>query len=488
MKMLSSLASAALCLATPASAQVSSFQHIMIVIQENRTPDNLFQGLCTPITANPYPCSTQPGPGQYNIQTTGWYDKTSPSKTTNPHVNPLGLDYDISHDHTAFAAMCDPNTDSPPACAMDGAARVPCTVVSPECPTKAAYGFVNPADVQPYIKLAQAYAWGNQMFETNQGPSFAAHQFLFGATSAPTKTDDHNGIFAAQADGPQYPTGCATPSAVKLIHPDGVVSGSAPACFGRQTLGDLLRLANKTWRYYGANGPSGKGSKALGNWIAPNSIKHICGTVVAGKCTGKEWTKNLEFGTGAILSDISTKCDLRDVSWVTPDALDSDHSGRVQGTGGPSWVASIVNAVGLSTCKDGNTPYWDDTAIIVTWDDWGGWYDHVVPPIEADPKQRGFQLGFRVPLIFVSAYTSPGLISNTREDFGSVIRFVERNFGITEGSLTFADAPSRGPGGDLSEYFNLSNPARTFQPISAPLSAKYFMTRPPSNLSVDDDD
>ena len=58
---------AALCLMAPASAQITSFQHIILVIQENRTPDNLFQGLCT----TPSACSTQPGPRQYNIQTTG---------------------------------------------------------------------------------------------------------------------------------------------------------------------------------------------------------------------------------------------------------------------------------------------------------------------------------------------------------------------------------------------------------------------------------
>ena len=70
---------AALGLATPASAQITAFQHIILVIQENRTPDNLFQGLCTPTTTNPTPCSIQPGPQQYNIQTKGWLDKTSPT-------------------------------------------------------------------------------------------------------------------------------------------------------------------------------------------------------------------------------------------------------------------------------------------------------------------------------------------------------------------------------------------------------------------------
>ena len=124
--------------------------------------------------------------------------------------------------------------------------------------------------------------------------------------------------------------------------------------------------------------------------------------------------------------------------------LDSDHMGRVTATGGPSWVANIVNGVGTSTCtdKDG-TPYWKSTAILVTWDDWGGWYDHEPPMIEAAP-QGGYQMGFRVPLIVVSAYTPPGFISNSREDFGSVIRFIERNFNIPEGALTFADARGTG--------------------------------------------
>ncbi len=89
-----------------------------------------------------------------------------------------------------------------------------------------------------------------------------------------------------------------------------------------------------------------------------------------------------------------------------------------------------------------------------------------------------------MPLIVVSAYTSAGYISNMAEDFGSVIRFVERNFGIMEGALTFADA--RGTG-DLTEFFSLGNPARPFQAINAPLSAKYFLTRKPSGLPVDDD-
>ena len=93
-------------------------------------------------------------------------------------------------------------------------------------------------------------------------------------------------------------------------------------------------------------------------------------------------------------------------------------------------------------------------------------------------------MGFRVPLIVVSAYTPAGYIHNGREDFGSVARFVEHNFGIREGALTFADERATG---DLREFFSLGNPPRTFQPISAPLSAQHFIDTPPSGDPPDDD-
>ena len=73
--------------------------------------------------------------------------------------------------------------------------------------------------------------------------------------------------------------------------------------------------------------------------------------------------------------------------------------GISQAAGGPSWVAAIVNAIG-------NSPYWSNTAIIIVWDDWGGWYDHVPPPPRlADGTKwgAGYVYGFRVPLIVVSA-------------------------------------------------------------------------------------
>ena len=321
------------------------------------------------------------------------------------------------------------------------------------------------------------------MFQTNQGASFPAHQYLFGATSAPSATDDHNGIFAAENTSTTSTAGCTaeTTTMVWLINPQGVEFTQVFPCFEHRTLSDLLQARGVSWRYYGDNLPA-VSPTATGLWIAPNAIKHIC-VAVGQKCTGKEWTANVVLKPAAVLSD-ATNCKLAGVSWVTPDGANSDHSGHVNNTGGPSWVASIVNAVGTSTCKnpDGSS-YWGSTAIIVVWDDWGGWYDHEPPTIKAYP-QGGYQMGFRVPLIVASAYTPAGFISNSPEDFGSVVRFIERNFGIVEGALTFADLRSSS---DLMEFFSLGNPPRPFQAIKAPLSARHFLSAKSSGVAPDDD-
>jgi phospholipase C len=484
------LSLAALCLTAPAQAQIASFQHIIVVIQENRTPDNLFQGLCT----TPTVCSTRPGPLQYNIQTTAWRDKTSPTGTTTPHVNPLGLGYDMSHAHSAFVAMCDPNNG---VCAMDGAAKVVCYPKATKvCPDKPGFGYVDPSQVQPYLDLARAYGWANYMFQTNQGPSFAAHQYLFGATSAPSAQDDHNGFFAAENMNHTIHgvgAGCiaAPTTTTPLINPQGVEFTQIYPCFEHQTLADLLDARGVTWRYYGVAGDTWVDPQAVGIWMAPNAIAHTCGAV-GQTCMGKQFTSNVEVSPKEILSDISptpfnpANCNLRAVSWVIPGAQYSDHSWDVRFSHGPSWVASIVNALDPSTnkCKnpDGSS-YWNSTAILITWDDWGGWYDHEPPPTRTYPY-AGYEMGFRVPLIVVSAYTPAGFISNSQEDFGSVARFIERNFGIGEGALTFADARSFS---DLREFFFLSSPPRRFQPINAPLSAKYFLHAKLPNLPPDDE-
>ncbi len=167
-------------------------------------------------------------------------------------------------------------------------------------------------------------------------------------------------------------------------------------------------------------------------------------------------------GPPQVLTDIANH-QLPAVSWVTPNSGYSDHPHG--GSGGPSWVASIVNAIGGSS-------YWSNTAIIVTWDDWGGFYDHVPPPqVINDGKSwgSGYVYGFRVPLIVISAYAKPAYISHVNHDFGSILTFVEQSLGVP--SLGYADAHSD----NLSDCFDFNQTPLTFQAIQAPLKAEFFV-------------
>src|ERR1019366_1208683 len=107
----------------------------------------------------------------------------------------------------------------------------------------------------------------------------------------------------------------------------------------------------------------------------------------------------------------------------------------------------------------------------ITWDDWGGWYDHVRPIFQTGANQNDYQLGFRVPLVVVSAYsTKTGYISNLEYDFGSILKAIEGIFGL--GNLGFADARATN---DLHDFFNFKQTPRTYTTIPAPLNGAFFI-------------
>jgi phospholipase C len=455
-----------LCGAILAHSQISSFKHVIVVIQENRTPDNLFQGLCTSPFGTSSSCSITPTGSQYDILTSNWLDKSSSTGTTQPTSVALDNSYDPSHTHLAFTTSCDLNTTTR-ACRMDGAAGDTCTG---DCPTKMAYAYVSnsTSNLNPYLTLATSYGWSNYMFQTNQGPSFPAHQFLFGGTSAPSAADDAIATFAAENMTP-YTTpdaGCIALAGVtvKLVTTKGE-KGSVYPCLDHETMSDLFDDIGVSWKYYTESNGS--------IWTAPNAIEHIClpSAPTGGTCTGSDYVNYVVIKPSQVLADI-IDCKLSQVSWVIPTGANSDHPKGNSG-GGPSWVASIVNAIGNNPkCKDNdNEVYWNDTAILITWDDWGGWYDHE-PPTFLAGAQGDYQYGFRVPFIVVSAYTAAAYVDNNRMDFGTILRFIEQNYGIAEGALNFADERATG---NLSEFFNLNQVPRVFQTIPSRLDANYFI-------------
>jgi phospholipase C len=329
--------------------------------------------------------------------------------------------------------------------------------------------------------LAQNFAWANRMFETNQGPSGPAHQFLFGGTSALSAAGDAQATFVSEnftgcvapLNNPYYLVSPATaPNETKLFNnPPGAV------CATHDTLVSLLGN-NYTWRYYAV----GDATSGISNdvWNAPLWIQSICQPNSSfTKCVGADYLNNVDLRPADALTDFQD-CELANMVWVTPTGLDSDHpsgSNINPANGGPGWVANVINALSNSPCTDTvngvAVPYWQDTAIVVTWDDWGGFYDHVLPTFLSAPNQGlgDFELGFRVPLIFVSAYTRPMIDSTNQYDVGSILRFAEHNFGITEGALGFADSRATT---DLTTFYNFSLPPQKFQ-IPTTVPASFFL-------------
>ncbi|MBD5655921.1 MAG: hypothetical protein IAI50_12185 [Candidatus Eremiobacteraeota bacterium] len=411
-------------LALAQAGSAGKIKHVVIIFQENRSPDNLFHGL----------------PGA-DIANSG-LDKNGDAIAL--HEIPMVEDYDLGHDHPAFVNAYDNGK-------MDGASldQTICVVGGPECektiPANPQYAYVARSDIQEYFSMAEQYVFGDRMFQTNEGPSYPAHQFIVSGTSAPEVGSD---LFVSE--NPLLGTGCTAPSnaSVALIDPQGDESQKTYPCFEHQTLMDLLDANALPWKYYT--------NQVDSIWNAPNSIRHIR--------LGEDWSKVIIPET-LVLKDIPNG-DLPAVTWVNPNSPDSDHPGVNNGTG-PSWVASVVNAIGES-------PFWDSTAIFITWDDWGGWYDHVAPKII-----NSYEYGLRVPLIVVSPYAKRGYVSHVTHDFGSILKFSEKTFGL--GSLGYADAVAD----DLFDCFNFKQSPRPFVKIKTKYDAQYLIQHRGPSLPVD---
>jgi phospholipase C len=182
---------------------------------------------------------------------------------------------------------------------------------------------------------------------------------------------------------------------------------------------------------------------------------------------GSDWTRNISSPETNIFTDLQTG-NLPAVSWIVPDFQNSDHPSSGSNTG-PSWVTSIVNAVGQSK-------YWNNSAIVIVWDDWGGWYDPVAPP-----KLDYAGLGFRVPMLVVSPYARQGYVSHTQYEFGSILKFVEEAFGLPSLGATDARATS------IDDCFNFTQSPTPFSVMRAPMGLRTLLMRPASRQPVDDE-
>ncbi|HTD38109.1 MAG TPA: alkaline phosphatase family protein [Candidatus Limnocylindrales bacterium] len=402
----------------------------MIIFQENRSVDNLFNGFPGADTV------------QSGLNSSGQSVPLQPIDMTAP--------YDLDHSHHGFTTEYANGS-------MNGFDRVGSSACGTGCPPAnvRAYGYVPRSQTGPYWAMAQQYAFADRMFQTNQGPSFPAHQYIIGGTSLASASSPLLAAENPAVPGGGTTGGCDAPSGttVALIDPlSGDESQRTAPCLDHPTLLDLLDAHGVTWRYY-------QPDVGAGLWFAPDAISHIR--------YGADYA-NVRTPSTSIFTDIQQNR-LAQVSWVIPTAAASDHARATDGSG-PAWVASVVNAIGTS-------PYWSDTAIFVTWDDWGGWYDHAKPQ-----QYNAYELGFRVPLIVISPYARAGYVSHVQHEFGSILRFTEAAFGL--GTLGYTDARAD----DLSDCFDLTQPPIAFRTVQANRSARDFMRAPQDRRSPDTDE
>ncbi|MGA9272611.1 MAG: alkaline phosphatase family protein [Candidatus Cybelea sp.] len=410
----------------------STIDHVVVIVQENRSTDNLFHGLPGANTA------------QYGYNSHGQSVELQPDSLTGP--------YDMMHTHVDYQTDYARGN-------MNGfnLAKSKCEKAPWKCPQAGvrAYAYVPESDVQPYFDLAEQYAFADEMFETNQGPSFPAHQYLVSGTST---VSDGSSLRASENPRNQQGLqtgGCDAPRGTlgQLINSYGREDQYAFPCFDRTALTDLIDKRGLSWHYYQENsGP--------GLWNGLDAIKHL-------------WQNRSEYNANVItpsrraLTDISDGY-LANVTWITPSGKASDHAGETDGSG-PSWVASVVDEIGTSS-------FWNSTVIIVTWDDWGGWYDHVAPK-----QYNSYELGMRVPMIVISPYSKRAYVSHVQYEFGSILKYIETTFNL--GSMGTTDQRAN----NISDMFDLRSQPRVFKPIKAKYGAKYFLAQPPSNQPPDDD-
>jgi phospholipase C len=398
-------------------------QHVVIIMQENRSFDNLFQGF----------------PGA-DAQSYG-YTSTGEKVTLQPV--PLGITWDVDHRSAAYYEACDGQGSIPGTnCKMDGFDKeiVSCGA-NPPCPNKhPQYSYAPASETKPYVAMAKQYVLADKMFTSNfDASSFVSHQYIIAAQANATVDYPTSGIWGC--DGGPTDT-------IWTITQQRALNTKIQACFDNPTLGDELDVAGVTWRYYTSKFDYFQG----GIWNAYQAIKHIR--------YGHDWKANVITPQTRFFKDVSGGT-LPAVSWVTPTCKNSDHA-TCDTNNGPHWVASLVNAVGESQ-------YWDSTAIFVMWDDYGGWYDHVPPPfVDYDG------LGIRVPLIVISPYAKQGYVSHVQYEHGSILKFVEDQFGIAR--LSASDKRANSPAGDC---FDFTAPPRSFVPIPTRLKPVDFEREPP---------
>jgi phospholipase C len=395
---------------SPTAVAGSPIEHVIIVLQENRTFDNIFHG---------YPGA--------NYATSGL--NTSGAKVPLQAV-PLMTAWDPSHEYQDWVTEYNGG-------GMNGFNDESLDYGS-GAPANFAYSYARQSDVQPYWDLAKEGVLGDDTFADHRSQSFAGHLFPIAGASGPIDAADPDYYAANNPSGGETCADPGTGQAIDII--TGALDKQYTSCFDFKTIADLMDAKGLSWKFY-------VDSADRDNYVSSFAvIKHIFDS--------PEYTSNVVSPETTIIADAQNGT-LPAVSYVIGTFANSDHAGQtVPSSNGPTWVSSVFNAIGRSK-------YWKSSVIILTYDDWGGWYDHVKPR-----TFNAFEAGFRIPLVIDSAYARRGYVSHKEHYIGSMLHFIESNWNL--GSLHRSDARSDA----FDDCFDYHQRPLRYIPVSAgnPLS------------------
>lgn len=420
----------------------SPIRHVIVIVQENRTFDNLF--------ASSILAHGDPYPGANTSQ-------TADVDAQKVALEPVPLENPGDPSHTHLSLLGEWNNGK-----MDGFGndRIREYLGWMKPPPDFAYAYVPDSETTIYHLLAAHYALADENFAPRLVPTFPSHYTLATAQSR-IAGNPNSDIWGCDAK-----PGTTVP--VFGAGEEMVAPGVFP-CFDQPTIGDLLDAAHVSWKYY-TGAYNDVVNQTVNIYDAFRKIRY-----------GPDWRRNVITPSGRILSDIAT-CKLPQVAFAMPNALDSDHAGLLSAAG-PGWVGSIYLAVVQSQhARAATCNYYKDTAIIVTWDDSGGWYDHVAPPQGPD----GTTWGFRIPILVLSAWSRSNydpknpnampFVSHTRRESTAITKFIETNWAL--GNLGQRDVTDD----DLGDMFDYTRAAPV--PAFSELAMERLIRRTRFNLAV----
>jgi len=389
--------------ATPAPGAIHKIQHVVVIMQENRSFDSYF--------------GTFPGADGIPMQN-GVPTICVPDPETKECVQPFHDPHDLNRGgpHGERDATADIDSGK-----MDGfiqqaeaGRRQACKdAYDPLCTVPGgppdAMGYHDAREIPNYWTYAREFVLQDGMFEPNASWSLSAHLFMVSAWSA--KCTDANDPMSCRNEL-QSPG--SIPQRDLRLRPTGAPD---TALYAWTDLTYLLHQANVSWAYYVGEGTQPDCED--GQMTCPPKPQR------AG--TPEIWnplpwfTTVRQDGQLGNIQEVShfyaaaRNGTLPAVSWVVPDDAASEHPPALV-SAGQAYVTGLINAIMRG-------PDWNSTAIFLTWDDWGGFYDHVVPP---KVDQNGY--GLRVPGLVISPYARRGVIDHQTLSFDAYLKFIEDDF------------------------------------------------------------